>query len=124
MTHPVQRALRRTVIPLAAPGSRGVHQQQRGAGERSRDGTYLPVTVCERASGFLPVMRVGVQITPFGTPRTAAARRLDTARSAAMCAVLSAKTDYASSQRPGLHRGTRRAGDHVRFWMLSVLIPG
>jgi hypothetical protein len=41
-------------------------------------------------------------------------------RTAAMCAVLSAKTGYASSLQPGL----RRAGDHVRFWMLSVIVAG
>jgi len=43
---------------------------------------------------------------------------------AVMCAVLSAKTGYASSLRPGLHRGMRRAGDHARFWMLSVIVAG
>lgn len=43
---------------------------------------------------------------------------------AAMCAVLSAKTCYAWSLRSGLHRGMRRAGDHARFWMLSVIVAG
>ena len=43
---------------------------------------------------------------------------------AVMCAVLSAKTGYASSLRPGLHRGMRRAGYHARFWMLSVIVAG
>jgi len=50
------------------------------------------------------------------SPRSAraahdAVRRVSPRRSAAMCAALSAKTDYASSQRPGLPRGMRRAGD-------------